>query len=99
MSYRYKYDDSFEDDFFFIDCHLVHWISERCIHREGYDDWGGLKVLERDFYDWCVKSKTPVGAASAVLFEQGLQIRGHRIEDGMVSGLFLKEDLWALEAH
>jgi hypothetical protein len=97
MSYRYKYDEAFEDDFFFIDTHLYYWISERCMHRDGYDDWGGLRVLQRDYDNWCLQSRTPLSPPA--LFEQGLQIRGHRIENGMVSGLFLREDAWALEAH
>lgn len=97
MSYRYKYDESFENDEYFIDWHVMHWISERCVHREGYDDWGGLQVLWRDFNDWCVKSRTPL--AFYALFWNCIQWRGHRIENGMVSGLFLREDAWALETH
>lgn len=97
--YRYKYSKAFEDDGYFAKYHVMIWKDERCMHREGCDDAGGLRVLERDFIDWCRETGTPIPRSE--LFTLALRELGHKIENvagvDMVAGVFLKADAWVLE--
>ena len=76
---------------------FLRWMRERCMHREGCEDWGGMGCLHRDFVEWSIS----VGELPATqeVFIMLLQADGWQIRNNMVSGLFLKEDLWALEEH
>jgi hypothetical protein len=98
MSYRYKYNAAFEDDAHFMRYHLMVWKQERCMQRdERYDDWGALRALEHDFYEWCRETGTPLPQSG--LFEHALLSLGYRVQREMVASLFLKADAWALEKH
>jgi hypothetical protein len=70
------------------------WVLERCTHREHHDDWGGLSALHRDFAEWSVtRGQVP---CSRLTLETLLSEEGFLVLDGMVRGLFLTEDLWAI---
>jgi hypothetical protein len=76
---------------------LCAWTQARCTHREGRDDWGGLSVLHIDFAEWSVDTgRVPCARHT---FETLLRSEGFLIRDGMVQGIFLTEDLWAIGAR
>jgi hypothetical protein len=103
--YRYRYDDSFENEDYFASFHVARWIEGRCMRRAGKDDWGGFAVLHRDLVQWCKQNGTP--PIDRVWFEIALPARGHEMNvpagiegdarNVLVSGLFLASDAWALE--
>src|SRR5580698_73727 len=33
---------------------FTRWVSERCVQREGRDDWGGIGGLWVDFCEWVI---------------------------------------------
>ena len=73
------------------------WMRERCMHREGHEDWGGIGALWRDFVEWSTaNNELP---ATQEVFIGLLTTDGWQIRNNMVCGLFLREDLWALEEH
>lgn len=73
---------------------LCDWSKERCTHRDGYGDCGGLSVLHIDFAKWSVDhGKVP---CTRHTLEWLLRDAGFLIKDGMAQGLVLTEDLWAV---
>jgi hypothetical protein len=70
------------------------WIAANCLRREGRDDWGGIGALLVDFAEWCVTHN--VIPCRRAAFERLLQDAGFRINEGMVGGLVLGADLWAV---
>lgn len=79
--------DAWRDDF-------IRWARERCAHREGREDWGGIGCLWVDFCEWTASNNSV--PCQRLTFERLLQDAGFRLRDGMASGLVLKVDLWAL---
>lgn len=67
------------------------WVKERCAHREGKDDWGGVGALLVDFGEWAV-SHNSVPCTRLVL-EALLRDAGFHVANGMVQGLVLRVDL------
>ncbi|MGA7312645.1 MAG: hypothetical protein WBX22_01620 [Silvibacterium sp.] len=70
------------------------WLKERCIHREGYEDYGGVGALWRDFCEWSIANgEVP---APLQVFEQLLTDAGWAIASyHLVLGLVLRSDLQA----
>jgi hypothetical protein len=67
------------------------WMKERCAHREGKDDWGGVGPMMLDFGEWAV-SHNSVPCTRLVL-EALLRDAGFHVANGMVQGLVLRVDL------
>lgn len=65
---------------------LDPWIRRRCGSRKSMDDWGSVTALYRDF---CVSTD----GFSRISFEQAIARAGYAVSRGMVSKLYLKEDL------
>jgi hypothetical protein len=76
--------DAWREDF-------ARWKAERCIHRGGRDDWGGIGCLWVDFCEWAVKHDS-VRCQRRTL-ELLLKDAGYRLKDGFASGLVLAEDV------
>jgi hypothetical protein len=93
--YRYRYHEGFRIDELHARYHFPLWVQERCMTRAGFDDWGGLKTLRNDFHQWCEQAGVP--PITDEWFDRMLTAHGYRVERGMVSGLFLAADMWALE--
>jgi hypothetical protein len=93
--YRYRYSETFRNDEIHARFHFPIWVAERCIHREGFDDWGGLPAMTRDFHQWCEQAGVP--PITDEWFLRMLKAHGYEIQLGMVGGLFLAADAWALE--
>lgn len=73
---------------------LCEWVQTRCTLREGRDDWGGLGILHVDFAKWSVDNgRVP---CTRITFEALLRDEGFLIHDGLVQGIVLTEDLWAI---
>jgi hypothetical protein len=70
------------------------WVSERCIHREGRDDWGGIGGLWVDFCEWVVSCDSV--PCTRQTFERLLDDAGFRCSEGMVSGMILRADFEAV---
>jgi hypothetical protein len=73
---------------------FFRWIPERCISREGREDWGGVGCLWVDFCEWAVQNDSV--PCQRKTFEQLLQDAGFPVEDGMACGLVLAGDLEAV---
>jgi hypothetical protein len=70
------------------------WRVESCIHREGRQDSGGIGCLWVDFCEWTVgRDSVPCPRRT---FERLLEDAGLLVVDGLVSGLILRSDLWAV---
>jgi hypothetical protein len=67
------------------------WMKERCAHREGKDDWGGVGALLVDFGEWA-KTHKSVPCTRPVL-EALLRDAGFHVVNGLVRGLVLLADL------
>lgn len=72
------------------------WTQLHCLHRAGYDDWGGVGALHVEFSEWAVVSGSV--PCTRRTFEALLCLAGYRVENGMVLGLVLKADMWAWRA-
>lgn len=73
---------------------LDRWLPERCLHRDGYEDYGGVGSLWRDFVEWSLaNNEVP---CPELAFAPLLKAAGWEIVNNMVCGLFLREDLWVL---
>jgi hypothetical protein len=72
-------------------------MKERCAHREGKDDWGGVGVMHVDFCEWTVNHESV--PCTRETFETLLRDAGFFVVNGMARGLFLRADLWAIEAQ
>ena len=70
------------------------WRAERCIRREGREDWGGVGYLLVDFAEWCAAHDAV--PATRRIFERLLSDAGVEIQNGMARGLVLKLDLEAV---
>jgi len=64
------------------------WRQERCIHRVGKDDWGGIADLHIDFAEWCFLRDCV--SCTRTTFEWLLLDGDFPINDGLVKGLVLK---------
>jgi hypothetical protein len=71
------------------------WMKERCVHREGRDDRGGIGVMLLDFAEWAMTHDSV--PCTRQTFETLLLDAGFLVANGMACGLFLKADLWAIE--
>jgi len=67
------------------------WRKERCAHREGRDDWGGVGALLVDFGEWA-DTHNSLPCTRQVL-EALLRDAGFYVVDGLVRGLVLLADL------
>lgn len=68
------------------------WLKERCIHREGREDYGGVGALWRDFVEWSITNQEV--PATREVFEQLLDAAGWTITSyQLVAGLVLRSDL------
>jgi hypothetical protein len=67
------------------------WLSRNAIHREGYDDSGGIQFLWVDFCDWAITHESVPCLRSTL--ERLLIDAGYELRDGMVLGLILRSDL------
>jgi hypothetical protein len=76
---------------------LCKWASERCTRREGCEDWGGVGALHTDFAQWTVDHASV--PCSRITFEALLRSEGFLVRDGLVQGMFLTEDLWAIRSQ
>jgi hypothetical protein len=94
--YHYEYRRDFDNDEIRARFHFPIWTRERCVSRVGYEDSGGLRVLTRDFHQWCEAAGIP--PISTELFNAMLPAHGFPVVGGMVQRLILKADLWALES-
>jgi hypothetical protein len=73
---------------------FARWQAENCIHREGWDDWGGIGSLWVDFCEWTVgRDSVPCTRRT---FERLLDDAGFLCSEGMVSGLILRADFDAV---
>lgn len=72
------------------------WLLDRCVSRDRC--FGGIAALHLDLARWCAEHGLPV-PASRRAFVEALEAEGFTVStDGMVAGLVLKADLWALVA-
>jgi hypothetical protein len=69
------------------------WALSRCVFRDRC--FGGIGSLHCDWCEWQVSHNDV--PASRVVFEGLLRDSGFLFADGLVYGLILGEDLWALE--
>jgi hypothetical protein len=69
------------------------WMKERCAHREGKDDWGGVGAMLVDFAEWAVKHHSV--PYTRLVLEALLRDAGFHVANGMVQGLVLLADLLA----
>jgi hypothetical protein len=69
------------------------WMKERCAHREGRDDRGGVGPMLVDFGEWAVTHHSV--PCTRLVLEALLRDAGFIVVDGMVQGLVLLADLLA----
>jgi hypothetical protein len=67
------------------------WMKERCAHREGKDDWGGVGGMLVDFGEWAVGHNSV--PCTRLVLEALLRAAGFHVVGGMVRGLVLLADL------
>jgi hypothetical protein len=67
------------------------WMKERCAHREGKDDWGGVGALLVDFGEWAKTHKSV--PCTRLVLEALLRDAGFHVVNGLVRGLVLLADL------
>jgi hypothetical protein len=70
------------------------WMKERCAHREGKDDWGGIGGMLVDFGEWAVGHNSV--PCTRLVLEALLRAAGFHVANGMVQGLVLRIDLEAI---
>ena len=71
------------------------WRAERCIRREGREDWGGVGRLLVDFAEWCAAHDA--APATRRVFERLLFDAGFDVQNGLAAGLLLRVDLEAVD--
>lgn len=69
------------------------WALARCVYRDRC--FGGIGALHTDFCEWAIVSESV--PCQRRTFEVLLTESGFLLAEGLVSGLFLTADLWALE--
>ena len=67
------------------------WRAERCIRREGREDWGGVGRLLVDFAEW--RAAHDAAPATRRVFERLLFDVGVEVQNGLARGLVFKVDL------
>ena len=71
--------------------HFQQWLLDRCARRNHC--FGAFAVLYRDFCEWCATHQ--VNLCTRQVFELLLASSDFLFAEGFVSGLILKDDLWA----
>ena len=67
------------------------WKEERCAHREGKDDWGGVGAMLVDFGQWAVGHNSV--PCTRLVLDALLRDAGFHVVNGLVRGLVLLADL------